>query len=108
MSRGLPPPTHRHTVAQRQLQGFAFPRWPDLQPPWTWVQAALASGVVDACLIPEVKFEMGGEPGLLAYVESVLERKGHAVVCIAEGAAQVSGSVWVRGKMWAGIWAGLG
>jgi hypothetical protein len=53
-------------------------------------QAALASGVVDAVLIPEARFELEGERGLLKYVEGVLAKKGHAVVCIAEGAAQVS------------------
>jgi 6-phosphofructokinase 1 len=52
------------------------------------MQASLASGVVDVCLIPEVHFEMQGERGLLAYVQSLLDDKGHCVVCIAEGAGQ--------------------
>ena len=49
-----------------------------------------AAGVVDACLIPEVPFKTKGERGLFAYIEKVLHSKGHAVVCIAEGAGQVS------------------
>lgn len=49
----------------------------------------MASGVVDICLIPEVKFELNGPNGMLAYLETVLNRKGHAVICMAEGAAQV-------------------
>lgn len=49
------------------------------------VQAALASGLVDACLIPEVPFRLDT---LAAYLEALLETKGHAVVCVAEGAAQ--------------------
>ncbi|KAK9805515.1 hypothetical protein WJX72_002635 [[Myrmecia] bisecta] len=52
------------------------------------VQASLASGVVDAVLIPEVIFKLEGESGLFAYIENVLGSKGHAVVCIAEGAGQ--------------------
>ncbi|CAG9463338.1 unnamed protein product [Pedinophyceae sp. YPF-701] len=52
------------------------------------MQASLASGVVDACLIPEVPFHLDGEAGLLAYLEKVIKRKGHAVVCVAEGAGQ--------------------
>jgi 6-phosphofructokinase 1 len=40
-------------------------------------------------LIPEVPFKLDGPTGLLAYLESVLEAKGHAVVCVAEGAGQV-------------------
>ena len=44
-----------------------------------------AAGVVDVCLIPEVKFEV---KALTAYVREVMKRKGHCVVCIAEGAGQ--------------------
>jgi hypothetical protein len=54
------------------------------------VQASLASGCVDVCLIPEVQFDLDGEQGLLAYLRQVLLRKGYAVVCVAEGAGQVS------------------
>ena len=43
------------------------------------------AGVVDVCLIPEVKFEVGA---LTEYVRQVMKRKGHCVVCIAEGAGQ--------------------
>lgn len=49
------------------------------------VQASLASGLVDICLIPEVPFRVDS---MLAYLEDVLERKGNAVICVAEGAAQ--------------------
>jgi 6-phosphofructokinase 1 len=47
------------------------------------------AGVVDVCLIPEVQFVLRGEKGLFAYLEKVLENRGHAVVCLAEGAGQV-------------------
>jgi len=47
--------------------------------------------VVDAVLIPEVQFKLEGPTGLLRYLEGVLEAKGHAVVCLAEGAGQVRG-----------------
>lgn len=49
------------------------------------VQASIASGLVDICLIPEVPFRVDS---VIAYLESILERKGHAVICIAEGAAE--------------------
>lgn len=52
------------------------------------MQASMASGVVDAVLIPEVNFKLKGDHGLLAYLESVIKYKGHAVVCVAEGAGQ--------------------
>lgn len=50
--------------------------------------AALASTDVDLVLIPEVPAALEGERGVFAYLERVLERKGHALVVVAEGAAQ--------------------
>ena len=50
----------------------------------------LDAGVVDVCLIPEVPFSLDGEMGLYAYIRTLLDRKGHAVICVAEGAGQVS------------------
>jgi len=52
------------------------------------MQASMASGVVDAVLIPEVPFLLDGDKGLCKYLERVLENKGHCVVCVAEGAGQ--------------------
>ena len=49
------------------------------------VQASLASGLVDICLIPEVPFRL---ESVLTYLEFILENKGHAVICVAEGAAE--------------------
>jgi 6-phosphofructokinase 1 len=50
--------------------------------------AALASTDVNIVLIPEVRLECDGEHGLLRYIERRLERSGHAVVVVAEGAGQ--------------------
>jgi len=52
------------------------------------VQASLASGVVDACLIPEVPFGLAGPKGLFGHIRRVLDAKGYCVVCVAEGAGQ--------------------
>eukprot|EP00197_Chlamydomonas_leiostraca_P002149 CAMPEP_0202858042 /NCGR_PEP_ID=MMETSP1391-20130828/732_1 /ASSEMBLY_ACC=CAM_ASM_000867 /TAXON_ID=1034604 /ORGANISM="Chlamydomonas leiostraca, Strain SAG 11-49" /LENGTH=533 /DNA_ID=CAMNT_0049536911 /DNA_START=71 /DNA_END=1672 /DNA_ORIENTATION=+ len=52
------------------------------------MQASMASGVVDACLIPEVNFKLTGDSGLFKYLEEVIKAKGHCVVCVAEGAGQ--------------------
>ncbi len=51
-------------------------------------QAALASADVDLVLIPEVPAHLDGPGGVLACLERVLTRHGHAVVVAAEGAAQ--------------------
>jgi 6-phosphofructokinase len=40
------------------------------------------------CLIPEVPFALYGESGMFAFLEKVLSERGHAVVCVAEGAGQ--------------------
>lgn len=52
------------------------------------MNTSLSSGVVDVCLIPEVPFSLKGEKGLFKYLEKVLAERGHAVICIAEGAGQ--------------------
>jgi 6-phosphofructokinase 1 len=49
--------------------------------------ATLASHDVNACLIPEVPFELEGEYGLLAWLAARLEERRHAVVVVAEGCA---------------------
>jgi 6-phosphofructokinase 1 len=51
-------------------------------------QAALASADVDLVLIPEVEATLEGDRGVLGNLDRVLARKGHAVVVVAEGAAQ--------------------
>ena len=51
-------------------------------------QAAVASTDVDLVLIPEVPAVLEGERGVYRYLERVLDQKGHAVVVVAEGAAQ--------------------
>ena len=51
-------------------------------------QAALASTEADLVLIPEVSIGLEGDTGVFAYLEKILERKGHAVIVVAEGAAQ--------------------
>ncbi len=50
--------------------------------------ATLACTDVDLVLIPEVAAAMEGPRGVLAYLERTLDRRGHAVVVVAEGAAQ--------------------
>jgi 6-phosphofructokinase 1 len=50
--------------------------------------AALASTDVNIVLIPEIPIALEGDGGLLRYLERRLERSGHAVVVVAEGAGQ--------------------
>ncbi len=50
--------------------------------------SALAMNVVNFVLVPEVPFELYGENGFLVHLEQRLKKRGHAVVCVAEGAGQ--------------------
>jgi len=47
--------------------------------------ATLASHEVNACLVPEVPFDLRGEAGLLAWLERRLALRGHAVLVVGEG-----------------------
>jgi len=50
--------------------------------------ATLASGDVNYCLVPEVRFSLEGEGGLLSVLEQRLKKRRHAVLVVAEGAGQ--------------------
>nr|XP_010939502.1 ATP-dependent 6-phosphofructokinase 5, chloroplastic [Elaeis guineensis]XP_010939503.1 ATP-dependent 6-phosphofructokinase 5, chloroplastic [Elaeis guineensis]XP_010939504.1 ATP-dependent 6-phosphofructokinase 5, chloroplastic [Elaeis guineensis]XP_010939505.1 ATP-dependent 6-phosphofructokinase 5, chloroplastic [Elaeis guineensis]XP_019710751.1 ATP-dependent 6-phosphofructokinase 5, chloroplastic [Elaeis guineensis] len=52
------------------------------------MHASLSSGQIDICLIPEVPFALEGPYGVLWHLEHLIQTKGHAVVCVAEGAGQ--------------------
>ena len=38
----------------------------------------------------QVPFQLEGDHGMISYIKKVLDQRGHAVVCLAEGAGQVS------------------
>ncbi len=50
--------------------------------------AALAQNDVNFVMVPEVPFDMEGPNGFLSHLEKRLKRRGHAVICVAEGAGQ--------------------
>jgi len=50
--------------------------------------AALSLPEVNFVLVPEVRFDIHGQCGLLAALERRIQRRGHAVVVVAEGAGQ--------------------
>ncbi|KAJ1386137.1 Phosphofructokinase domain [Sesbania bispinosa] len=54
------------------------------------MHASLANGQVDICLIPEVPFTLHGPDGDLSHLKYLIETKGSAVVCVAEGAGQTN------------------
>ncbi|KAA8530358.1 hypothetical protein F0562_005067 [Nyssa sinensis] len=52
------------------------------------MHASLASGQIDVCLIPEVPFSLDGPYGVLRHLQHLIQTKGSAVICVAEGAGQ--------------------
>jgi hypothetical protein len=40
------------------------------------------------CPVAEEPFELEGPSGVIAYLQGLLEQKGHAVICVSEGAGQ--------------------
>jgi 6-phosphofructokinase 1 len=50
--------------------------------------AALASAEANVVLVPEVRFGLEGETGLLRCLERRLRDRGHALIVVAEGAGQ--------------------
>lgn len=50
--------------------------------------ATLANHDVNFVLVPEVPFDMDGENGFLIHLKKRLEARQHALICVAEGAAQ--------------------
>jgi 6-phosphofructokinase 1 len=50
--------------------------------------ASVISQEVNFTLVPEIKFDLEGEQGLLETLRRRIEAKGHAVIVVAEGAGQ--------------------
>ena len=50
--------------------------------------AALASGEVDLCLIPELPIVLDGPGGCLPFLFERIKEQGHALVVVAEGAGE--------------------
>ncbi len=77
-----------HTEARSVDNGVAVVKLMGRHAGFIAAAATVASQEVNFCLVPELPFTLEGEGGLLAALERRLERKGHAVVVVAEGAGQ--------------------
>lgn len=77
-----------HTEARSVENGLAVVKLMGRHAGFIAAAATVASQDVNFCLIPEAPFVLEGKTGLLAALEQRLEKKGHAVVVVAEGAGQ--------------------
>jgi len=74
-----------HTEALSLLNGVGLVKLMGRNAGFIAAHAALASHDVNVCLVPEVRFDVDGPHGLLAYLEKRLKARGHAVIVVAEG-----------------------
>jgi 6-phosphofructokinase 1 len=77
-----------HTEARSTLHGIGLIKLMGRHSGFIAAYASLASEAVDLVLVPEVPTVLDGPAGVLAHVLRVLDRQGHAVVVVAEGAGQ--------------------
>jgi len=77
-----------HTEATGAKNGIGMVKLMGRESGFIAAQAALALKEVNFVLIPETRFELQGEHGLLQELEKRLTRRKHAVIVCAEGAGQ--------------------
>jgi 6-phosphofructokinase 1 len=80
--------TAAHMEANSQINGIGLVKLMGRESGFIAAHTALASHEVNFVLIPEVPFEMEGPNGFLHHLEDRLQRRGHAVVVVAEGVLQ--------------------
>ncbi|KAL4422989.1 hypothetical protein ABPG77_005469 [Micractinium sp. CCAP 211/92] len=72
-------------VEARSSGGISVVKLMGRQSGFIAMNASMASGVVDVCLIPEIRFDL---EKLCDFVATIMARKDYCVVCVAEGAGQ--------------------
>ncbi len=77
-----------HTEARAVWNGVSLVKLMGRHAGFIAAHATLANTDVNFCLVPEVRLALDGERGFLHALEQRLARKHHAVVVVAEGAAQ--------------------
>jgi len=84
-----------HAEAVSARNGVAVVKLMGRESGFVAAAATTASAEVNFCLVPEVRFELDGDDGLLVQLERRLHQRGHAVIVVAEGcgASLVGGEV---------------
>jgi 6-phosphofructokinase 1 len=75
-----------HVEARDAIRGVGLVKLMGRHAGFIAAGASVVSQEVDFCLIPEIDVPLAGEHGFLASLERRLEKRGHAVVVVAEGA----------------------
>ena len=77
-----------HAEAHSAMNGIGLLKLMGRNAGFIAAHTAIASHEANFVLIPEVPFELEGPNGFLAHLRKRLERRGHAVVIVAEGAGK--------------------
>lgn len=88
VARAVEAVTAAHQEAHSAIHGIGLVKVMGRESGFIAAHTSLASHDVNFVLIPEVPFDMDGPNGFLAHLKKRLERRGHAVIVVAEGAGQ--------------------
>ena len=77
-----------HVEAHDAVNGIGIVKVMGRESGFIAAHTAMALNDVNYVLIPEVRFDMDGENGLLSNLERRLEQRNHAMILVAEGAGQ--------------------
>ncbi len=77
-----------HTEAKNSINGIGLVKVMGRESGFIAASTALAQSDVNFCLIPENKFDLEGDNGLLIHLKNRLLKRKHAVILVAEGAGQ--------------------
>lgn len=80
--------TCAHTEAEGAFNGVGLVKLMGRESGFIACNTALATGVANLVLIPEIPFALDGPGGVLAFLKDRLQRRRHACVVVAEGAGQ--------------------
>ncbi len=88
VSKAVDSITAAHIEAEGAYNGIGLVKLMGRYSGFIAANTALAMNDVNFVLIPEVPFGFEGDNGFLHHLEERLKRRGHAVICVAEGAGQ--------------------
>jgi len=87
-SKGVEAITTAHVEAKGAPNGIGLVKLMGRHSGFIAANATLAMNDVNFVLVPEIPFDLYGSNGFLAHLEKRLEKRHHAVICVAEGAGQ--------------------
>ncbi|MDF3067976.1 MAG: Pyrophosphate--fructose 6-phosphate 1-phosphotransferase, alpha subunit [Polyangiaceae bacterium] len=88
VTEGLRAVEGAHTEAEDAINGVGLVKLMGRESGFIAAHAALASNDADFVLVPEVPFDLEGPNGFLSHLQRCVQKNGHALVVVAEGAGQ--------------------